>query len=266
MITLRNRRGFTLVELLTVIGIIAVLSAILFPVFANARAKARSSRCLHNLQQIGTAIEVYVQDHHGFLPPWSCTHPGIDPWQPPSGDENVPRAGVVTWDLAIMPYLKQDELLACPDNPNPAEANRDPREARSYAIAQYTQRPFTIPGSSPAQVIAIGGYKDDIPQPSKTVLVFEKGLNKPGAWGDALGQNVYQYRDDDMPGDKKLIEDPAEFPMWHQGGKNFLYLDYHAKWSANTSGPFAHKPREDATIGTCEKWGKPSAGGDWPVD
>ena len=258
MFTSQRRRGFTLVELLTVIGIIAELSANLFPVFATARAKARSARCLHNMQQIGTAIEVYVQDHHGFLPPWSCTHPGSDPWTTPSGDENAPRDGVVTWDLSIMPYLKQAELLECPDNPNP-----NARDSRSYAIAQYTQRPFTLPGGA---VIAVGGYKDDIPKPVVTVLIFEKGHNPPGAWGDALGQNVYQYLDDDMPNDGKLIEDPAEFPMWHQGGKNFLYLDYHAKWSANTSGPFAHKPREDATVGTCEKWGKPSAGGDWPVD
>lgn len=261
LMTTRGRRtGFTLIELLTVIGIIAVLAAILFPVFAQARAKARQARCLSNMQQLGVAIETYVQDHHGFLPAWSITHPGVAPWSPPSGDENQPAPGVATWDISIMSYLKEEDVLICPDNPNSDAA----QSARSYAIAQYTQRPFEFPPGS-GQIIAIGGYKDDIPAPGDTVLLFEKGSNPPGAWGDALGQNVYQYHDDDMPNDGKLIEDPAEFPMWHSGGKNFLYLDYHAKWSKNTSGPFAHKPLAADTVGTCRDWGKPDDGGDWPM-
>ncbi|MFO7946062.1 MAG: type II secretion system protein, partial [Armatimonadota bacterium] len=61
-------RGFTLVEMLVVIGIIAVLSAILFPVFNAAREKGRETTCMSNLKQIGTAIELYVQDANGFLP------------------------------------------------------------------------------------------------------------------------------------------------------------------------------------------------------
>ncbi|MGI5820248.1 MAG: type II secretion system protein [Armatimonadota bacterium] len=254
-----RRSGFTLIELLTVIGIIAVLAAILFPVFSQARAKARQARCLSHLQQIGVAIESYVQDHHGFLPTWSITHPGTAPWQPPSGDENQPADHIATWDISIMTYLKQDELLICPDNPVD-----ETRVARSYAISQYTQRPMRNP-NAPSNWISIGGYKDDIPLPGEAVLLFEKGKNPPGAWGDALGQNVYQYHTDDMPDDGKGYEEPQEFPMWHSGGKNFLYLDYHAKWAKNTSGPFAHKPRADATVGTCEKWGKPEDGGDWPT-
>ncbi len=62
------RKGFTLVELLTVIGIIAVLAAILFPVFANAREKGRQATCVSNLKQIGLAIEAYAADSGGFLP------------------------------------------------------------------------------------------------------------------------------------------------------------------------------------------------------
>ncbi len=252
----RGGRGFTLVELLTVIGIISVLTAILFPVLMNARTKARAARCLHNMQKIGEAIELYVQDNHGFLPPWSVTHPGTAPWAPPSGNENEPHPTVATWDTSIMSYLRNEELLICPDNPN-----SNGRTARSYAIAQYTQRPRMVGGNQ----ISLGGYRDDIPAPHKTVLIFEKGNNPPGAWGDALGQNVYQYHDEDMPGDGSGYEEPGEFPMWHYDGKNFLYVDYHAEWSKNTSGPFANKPTSGDTIGTCQDWGKPSDGGDWPM-
>src|SRR5438132_6444016 len=61
-------RAFTLIELLVVIAIIAVLAAILFPVFAQAREKARSAGCLSNVKQLGTAVQMYVQDYDERLP------------------------------------------------------------------------------------------------------------------------------------------------------------------------------------------------------
>src|SRR5262249_31195625 len=66
--SMNRRRGFTLIELLVVIAVIAILAAILFPVFAQARAKARQASCLSNLRQIGTALSVYVQDYDEILP------------------------------------------------------------------------------------------------------------------------------------------------------------------------------------------------------
>lgn len=253
-----RRTGFTLIELLTVIAIIAVLAAILFPVFSSARGKARSARCLSNMQQIGQAIEIYVQDNNGFYPTWSISHPRVpDPaadaanvgaWTGPA-DPTQPGPGIVTWDVSIGSYLREVSLLSCPDNPN-----SNGRTARSYAIAQYTQRPYNTGGSN---WVAYGGFKDDIPLPARTVLLFEKGNYPPGAWGDALGQNVYQATGANLSPDV----------MWHRGGKNFLFCDYHAEWSAKGLGPFENQPLSSDRQGTCEDWGRPTATtpGDWPM-
>src|SRR4051794_25612458 len=68
------RRGFTLIELLVVIAIIAILAAILFPVFAQAREKARQTTCLSNLRQLASGMTMYSQDSDGLFPP-VVTHP-----------------------------------------------------------------------------------------------------------------------------------------------------------------------------------------------
>src|SRR2546427_11601416 len=65
-----SARGFTLIELLVVIAIIAILAAILFPVFAQARDSARQTTCLNNCKQLGTALQMYAQDYDEGLPSW----------------------------------------------------------------------------------------------------------------------------------------------------------------------------------------------------
>ena len=70
MFGLQRRHGFTLIELLVVIAIIAVLAAILFPVFAQAREQARQTTCLSNLKQLGTGLTMYAQDYDETLPSW----------------------------------------------------------------------------------------------------------------------------------------------------------------------------------------------------
>lgn len=90
------RRGFTLIELLVVIAIIAILAAILFPVFARAREKARQASCLSNVKQCMLAVLMYASDHDDYLP----TRTGEGPF---------------TWPMqAVEPYIKNDGVLICP--------------------------------------------------------------------------------------------------------------------------------------------------------
>ena len=104
----RRIHGFTLIELLVVIAIIAILAAILFPVFAQAREKARQSACLSNLKQIGISLTMYVQD-------FDETYPGALQSVPPinggsTGDRRMPL------DQQLLPYTKNDQIWKCPSD------------------------------------------------------------------------------------------------------------------------------------------------------
>src|SRR5262245_15384469 len=100
----RRQKGFTLIELLVVIAIIAILAAILFPVFAQAREKARQTGCLNNLKQIGTALMMYVQDYDEVLP------------SPDHATDGPSSLGNSKWMDRIYPYVKNEPLYNCPSD------------------------------------------------------------------------------------------------------------------------------------------------------
>jgi len=111
---LARRSAFTLIELLVVIAIIAILAAILFPVFARAREKARAASCMSNLKQLGLALEMYSSDHDDYYP-WA-----VDP-----ADQNLPEIwnSHPAWQAmipfmprikdALMPYTKNRQIWGC---------------------------------------------------------------------------------------------------------------------------------------------------------
>ncbi|HVK04376.1 MAG TPA: DUF1559 domain-containing protein [Armatimonadaceae bacterium] len=130
------RAGFTLIELLVVIAIIAILAAILFPVFAQAREKARQTSCSSNLKQIGTALLMYVQDYDETYP-----NRRFEPFD--ASDNNL-RYDDHSWRSVIQPYVKNHQLLSCPSNPDNDTPSWDPEFPVSYAAN------FTDPGAVPA--------------------------------------------------------------------------------------------------------------------
>jgi prepilin-type N-terminal cleavage/methylation domain-containing protein/prepilin-type processing-associated H-X9-DG protein len=99
-----SRRGFTLIELLVVIAIIAILAAILFPVFARAREQARRTTCLSNMKQIGLALGMYLQDYDHIFPPG-----GPKVWDSGRNLRNLLA-------LQLQPYTKNEQIFRCPSD------------------------------------------------------------------------------------------------------------------------------------------------------
>lgn len=100
-----NKKGFTLIELLVVIAIIAILAAILFPVFAKAREKARQTSCLSNMKQMGLGYQMYAQDYdEKYMGTWYEPPASGDYW---SGTWHY-------WYQMIYPYVKNDGVFFCP--------------------------------------------------------------------------------------------------------------------------------------------------------
>jgi len=139
MVRLRRKQGgFTLIELLVVIAIIAILAAILFPVFAQAREKARSSSCLSNQKQIALAFSMYSQDYDETYPPA----------QAGTGAALDPTSGILPrWEDSVKPYIKGGNvggILTCPSASSRAYA---------YSMNGYLSGKSAAQASSPADTI-----------------------------------------------------------------------------------------------------------------
>ncbi len=120
---MKRARGFTLIELLVVMAIIAVVAAILFPVFSRAKQKAGQVKCLNNLRQIGIALGQYIADHSG------------GPYCPVEGDANLQH-----WAVTLQPYIHSEEIFRCPSSSLGGYDHGELPDAGfdiSYGINQY---------------------------------------------------------------------------------------------------------------------------------
>ena len=145
---MKKQNGFTLIELLVVIAIIAILAAILFPVFAKAREKARQISCASNEKQIGLAFTQYVQDNDE-------TYPGTGTgFQSGSG-----------WAGDIYPYAKNTGLYKCPDD---SSAGAPDVVSYGYNTA-IPNNPIAVSGDTSG----VSGALSALNSPAKTVLLFE---------------------------------------------------------------------------------------------
>jgi prepilin-type N-terminal cleavage/methylation domain-containing protein/prepilin-type processing-associated H-X9-DG protein len=233
---MRNtKRGFTLIELLVVIAIIAILAAILFPVFAKVREKARQTSCLSNEKQIGLAFAQYYEDYD-------------EKW--PAGASNSAAATGVSgfgWAGQLYTYIKSTGLLKCPDD-----------STTSDVLATYTEVPVSYGFNSNAA----GAADAQFTSPASTVTLFEiqgdtanvsasfanstvgDGVSAQGATAPGFGNASFADNGLNVTGQTAVTFATSDFvgrggiPVGnftnqnalHTGGANYLLADGHAKW------------------------------------
>ena len=138
----KDQNGFTLIELLVVIAIIAILAAILFPVFARAREEGRRASCTSNLHQIGMGMAMYVQDYDELYP--TCNFSDTKTGFPPNTHFAPVNKPIFMIDL-LGPYTKNTQIFKCPSAPAWAESHFKIRRVMARALLRETvDRAFTI--------------------------------------------------------------------------------------------------------------------------
>ena len=230
------KHGFTLVDVLVVIAVISILAAMLFPVFVQAREKARAISCLSNMKQIGLGVQMYIQDNDErlfFRPANSSSRVG-------SGRSGIVITNLIAYDQAqwwnlLMPYEKTDIVFTCPDDTVKTlspDVNGNITITRSY-VASCTAEDLTL-----AQV-------DD---PMQTIVITEKWGHVDNGFGPTGSKMNNETWMEPFDGDECMagsdnsssggcLDLRTGYPVgmvkmanWHQGGLNCAFFDGHAKW------------------------------------
>ncbi len=210
--------GFTLIELMVVLAIIAILSSILFPVFAQAKASAKQTVCLSNMKQIGTGFVLYTTDNDDRMPDRRDLKlsMGYKPWSDwPATD---PRCG---WaEVVFHPYVKSKFILSCPsgEKTTVGETIQVKQGDSNYWMWRF-DRPDTI--------IPLEDFW------GKTVEQAVADLNtaQNTAIGQPFGDSATELVTDPyFPKNVVTVAPNLKGLTAHRGGKNRLFLDFHAKW------------------------------------
>ncbi len=219
------KKGFTLIELLVVIAIIAILAAILFPVFAQAIEKARQTSCLSNVKQLGTACQLYTDDYDETFPKNILvgTWGGDNTWESIYFDAQWNSEQICrSWGGCIWPYVKNFKLFVCPSASNSVysgtQAVQNPpttlRANTSYYFSCYMQtHPELAALQSPSEQAAF--Y--DGPANRGTWCVYPIATN-----GATLDTVTWNWGDQTMPNALPITI--------HNGGGNICFADGHAKY------------------------------------
>ena len=266
----QNSRGFTLVELLVVVAIIALLSAILFPVFGTAREKARQISCASNMRQLGLGILQYSADYDESLPSGSYQYAVIPT---ACGGSSVDLPDGEGWASQIYPYVKADGVFICPDdNFEPLVGSRAingvtyTTNAVSYSFNMNLSQANSGPWCGGSLASTVGGPPlviSRLNEPSQTVMLWELGptyytqvLTVPGLFDFSMSSNVYNTPNEPQRARSGFIDDgyacsngsshgqnsscnndtgstesQTATPIGvHSNSSNFLCADGHVKW------------------------------------
>jgi prepilin-type N-terminal cleavage/methylation domain-containing protein/prepilin-type processing-associated H-X9-DG protein len=263
------RNGFTLIELLVVIAIIAILAAILFPVFAQAREKARSASCLSNMKQIGLGMYMYTEDYDETLPTAFANINCIN-----GGNLCSPGgSGPIPFDAQIDPYIKNQQIWACPSDASPDNWTDDQapvwdghylgkhiRRSYGYVGNVHTQEYYNNTGNNPDPNTGMSDWGNGhslarIDQPSDTLAVVESwGIDDAGMsdtfyydspWGSLFTNcDTWKLAGRKQPSTDGIdnfslcpdFADPNKHPeKGHTNAANYVFADGHAKlkqWAA----------------------------------
>jgi prepilin-type N-terminal cleavage/methylation domain-containing protein/prepilin-type processing-associated H-X9-DG protein len=204
-----KRFGFTLIELLVVIAIIAILAAILFPVFARAREKARQTSCLSNVKQLTLAFMMYAQDYDEYIRTSALSNPVHHTFSP--------------WFFGIRPYVMNNDIYRCPSE------SWDMGSYGQYfpGLNYPTQRlylsygmNYSYLGYSPPRLYKLA----EIKRPSECILIGDSGPHLNSA-RNALYSEHIRYINNKAP------EPPPEFPDRWFTDSHAVYLRHN--WTAN---------------------------------
>jgi len=243
-----KRQGFTLIELLVVIAIIAILAAILFPVFAKAREKARQASCSSNLKQLGTAVLGYVQDYDE-------TYPLV--WQP-NNSNDINAGALKYWPEAIKAYTKNAQIYRCPSDAITVQAC-------SYVANSFTNLRSMAAITVPAQLIHLSDGSFGADQ-GNGVAGGENHPNDCGTKGTKSKNCVmsdYGLNDDySIAGDIGRMIWPGQQLPRHSQRVNFAFCDGHVKVSPGFGDPIDWNAAK-ATILPYNTWIDPTGGGWW---
>lgn len=198
------RKGFTLIELLVVIAIIAILAAILFPVFAKAREKARQSSCLSNMKQMGLAALAYAQDYDGT---WlQFANVASSPIVPTDNNRNF-------WRFPLQPYVKNWQIFICPSNAPGGGDMSNPNTTQGTGAYGYND-----------QLGPVAGIQESVIKYPSQLAAFSDCYH----WGMRNGWTMAYA---------SCCQNPTCLATYlykarHNEGSNVAFADGHAKWMA----------------------------------